>query len=233
MKFIIKAQPEDFIVEELADLPLVESGEYAVFRLTKRGWNTIDVLRILARDLGLGARAFAYGGRKDRHALTSQYITIRSPLCDRIRRRQYKLEFVGYMEHPMSPRLMSGNRFHIVVRGLGEAAVARVIPEIRWAAESGYPNYFDDQRFGSYDTEQGFLGEKALKGHFSGALKIYLTGRRSPVTGHGSDRRPATGDRRPGIGDRRHAPGGPGANAILLRPLGKMGCMQGKSGNEI
>jgi tRNA pseudouridine13 synthase len=41
--------------------------------------------------------------------------------------------------------------------------------------KTGYPNYFDDQRFGSFDLRQGFIAEKILKGHYNGALKIYLT----------------------------------------------------------
>ena len=53
MTLKIKVVPEDFIVEELADLPLTHTGEFAVYRLTKRGWNTVDLLHELARAMAL------------------------------------------------------------------------------------------------------------------------------------------------------------------------------------
>jgi hypothetical protein len=40
---VIKARPEDFIVEEKADLPLSPGGRFAVYRLRKSHWNTADL----------------------------------------------------------------------------------------------------------------------------------------------------------------------------------------------
>lgn len=175
MKFVIKARPEDFIVEEIADPPLSDEGGYGVYRLTKRGWNTVDLLRFLARRLRLPPRSFSYGGKKDRHSLSRQYISIRGASVPRIHEDTYSLEPSGRMDEPMSPRLIQGNKFIITVRRLSESSRAHALKEMDAVARDGVPNYFDDQRFGSFDTRQGFLGEKVLKKHFSGALKIYLT----------------------------------------------------------
>ena len=50
---MIKAKPEDFVVEERADLPLRRHGEYRVYLLRKSHWNTLDLIHHLSRSLGL------------------------------------------------------------------------------------------------------------------------------------------------------------------------------------
>ncbi len=72
----IKVKPEDFVVEEVADLSFQKDGDFCVYLLKKRGWNTVDVLKNLSRKLKLPSSDFSYGGKKDKYALTSQYITI-------------------------------------------------------------------------------------------------------------------------------------------------------------
>ncbi len=75
----------------------------------------------------------------------------------------------------MGADLVDGNQFAVVVRKLDEVQAKKAVQEIESARLFGYPNYFDDQRFASYDPHQGFVAEKILKEHYSGALKIYLT----------------------------------------------------------
>jgi tRNA pseudouridine13 synthase len=78
-------------------------------------------------------------------------------------------------DRQMGPDLIEANRFEITVRDLSEQEAGRACSETRVVMQQGYPNYFDDQRFGSYDPVQGFIAEKLLKRHYNGALKIYLT----------------------------------------------------------
>src|SRR3972149_5600089 len=72
----VKVKPDDFIVEEIADVPMSSTGDFCVYLLKKRGWNTVDILKNLSRKLNLPSSDFSYGGKKDKYALTSQYITI-------------------------------------------------------------------------------------------------------------------------------------------------------------
>lgn len=176
IKIKIKVKPEDFVVSEAAHLPLVSRGEYCVYKLTKNGWNTLDLLLHLSRVLKIPYRDLAYGGRKDRHALTTQHITIHNPRDFSQKGRNYSLELIGYMQRPMGPDLIEGNNFNITVRGLSKLALEQAIQEIPIVKQSGLPNYFDDQRFGSIDTKNGFFAQKILLAHFNGALKIYLCG---------------------------------------------------------
>lgn len=171
----IKSRPEDFVVRETACLDVVSKGPYGMYVLVKKAWNTTDLLKAMARNLKLPAKHFSYGGRKDKHAWTRQYITIQGPRVPDMSGKDFSLEFLGFMLRPMGPDLMTGNEFEIIVRDLIPEKAVMAFEEIPYLKQFGFPNYFDDQRFGSYADEQGFIGEKILTGHNSGALKIYST----------------------------------------------------------
>lgn len=176
MRIKIKSIPEDFIVDELADLPLKSRGEFGIYLLKKRGWNTVGLLLELSRKFKIPYKNFSYGGKKDRHGLTSQYISIKGLEIKKMKEKDYSLELCGYLDRPMGPDLIRANKFSVTVRNLTEPEAQAACGEMEAIKISGYPNYFDDQRFGGVYTTEGFLAEKIIKGHFNGALKIYLCG---------------------------------------------------------
>lgn len=171
----IKTVPGDFIVKEIACLDLRDKGSFGCYCLEKSGWNTIELLKHLAKKLSIPFDAIAYGGRKDRQALTWQYITIKGPKVFIPASNTYKLKFIGFTDRPMGPDLIKANDFKIICRDIDPGQEQGIEESIRCVLAQGFPNYFDDQRFGSYDPLDGFLAEKLLKGHFNGALRILLT----------------------------------------------------------
>jgi tRNA pseudouridine13 synthase len=184
---MIKARPEDFIVEERAVLPLRPAGDYRVYRLTKSGLTTPDLVRRLARVCGVSPAAIAYGGKKDRHGRTSQFVTIRDARDFSREERNYRLEFQGFMDRPMGPDLIQANDFRIVIRDLsGTESSEGALPAVR---RFGVPNFFDDQRFRSFDPERGFFAEKVLRRHYNGALQVYLTSTTPEMTSAERERR--------------------------------------------
>ena len=62
----LKATPEDFRVTEVLDIALSGSGEHLWLLLEKRGLNTEEVARQLARAAGISLRNVSYAGLKDR-----------------------------------------------------------------------------------------------------------------------------------------------------------------------
>ena len=170
---MIKAKPGDFVVEERADLPLEPGGRYAVYQLHKSGWNTSDLVGHLARRFGFPPGRIAYGGKKDKHGLTSQFITIEDAADRSLEGKDFRLEAAGRMNRPMGPDLIRANDFTVTLRDL--AGAESLEPAVGRIKTEGFPNWFDDQRFRSYDPERGFFAEKILRRHWNGALQVYLT----------------------------------------------------------
>lgn len=176
MEYKVKVKPEDFYVREIASIPIEEKGEFGVFKLKKIGWNTIDLLRRISKTYSIPISKISYGGKKDRHALTEQFITIKNPPKGlNIKEKNYSLKLIGFSREPMSPFYIEGNFFSITIRSISKEAEPYLNDPLESIRNFGFINYFDDQRFGSYDTKLGFIGEKVVKEHFNGALKIYFT----------------------------------------------------------
>lgn len=159
----IKCRPEDFRVEERTDLKPSRRGRYRLYRLTKAGWNTVDLIVRLSRDLRLPRDAFSFGGRKDRQAVTTQMVTIRDRADRSTRGPGYTLDCVGSIDEPMTSQRILANQFMIVLRGMSPENALSVEANTAAVRSSGLPNYFDDQRFGSLDPDLGSLGEAILR----------------------------------------------------------------------
>jgi tRNA pseudouridine13 synthase len=170
---VIKAVAEDFMVEERADLPLRRRGEYRAYILKKSHWNTLDLIYHISRSIGLPLSRFSYGGKKDKHGLTSQFIAIKDPRDFSAKGKDFSLESRGFMDRPMGPSLIQGNAFRVTIRNL--TGVRPLETNLEEVGKSGFPNFFDDQRFRSTDLERGFFSEKILNRHWNGALQVFLT----------------------------------------------------------
>jgi tRNA pseudouridine13 synthase len=171
----IKSLPEDFRVDEVTDLRISRRGRFRIYRLTKTDWNTTDLIVRLSRDLRLPRDTFSFGGRKDRRAVTTQFVSIRDRADRSTAGPGYTLECVGSTDEPMTSQRIRANEFAIVIRGVNDADLPSIRANIEAVRASGLPNYFDDQRFGSLDPERGMLGEAILRGRWENALRIYLT----------------------------------------------------------
>jgi len=175
----IKTVPEDFVVDEiLCDIPLLQQGPYALCLFKKKNANTFEELQKIARQSRIPFESIAYGGRKDRTAVTSQYITIHGyHPGEALHTAHSSITFLGYIDRPMGPDLIEENSFGIVSRDLSDEETRRAMAVLTEVRQFGCVNYFDDQRFGSYDPVQGFIAEKIVRKHYNGALKIYCTRR--------------------------------------------------------
>jgi tRNA pseudouridine13 synthase len=170
----LKRQPEDFRVEEL---PLVEGGDFgrfAFYRLTKRGVGTLEALEEIRRRWNLSARQVSYGGLKDRHAVTIQYLTILDGPDRGFRERGLDLEPLGRLPRPYGPDQFRGNRFTVVLRDLSAAKAEAARVALDQLPRDGLPNYFDDQRFGSVGFGGDFIGRAWLVGEHEEALRLAI-----------------------------------------------------------
>ena len=127
------------------------AGEHLWLKVRKRGLNTEQVAKQLARMAGVTRREVGYAGMKDRHAVAVQWFSLYLPgradpdwgaLPD-------GLTIIEAKRHSrkLKTGALSGNRFEIILRDCqgDRAAVLRRGTEI---GTRGVPNYFGEQRFG-------------------------------------------------------------------------------------
>jgi len=157
----LRSVPEDFVVEELMPYALTGAGEHLWVKLRKRGYNTEQVAKQLARTAGVTRLKVGYAGMKDRHAITEQWFSLHlagrpdpdwSLLPDgkvHCANDGAWMTVVGSTRHSrkLKTGALAGNRFVIVLRdcqGDREGALHRS----EALRTHGVPNYFGEQRFG-------------------------------------------------------------------------------------
>lgn len=170
----IKVKPEDFVVEELIDVPFTKDGPYTVLKLTKWAWNTLDVIDFISRKLRVSAKLFSRAGLKDRYAQTTQYLSFKGKFQHTIKEKNFTVTPVATSTQPVSFRSMKGNRFSITLRNLTRTDINRIKKNYQEIIHYGIPNYFDEQRFGSAKHGQGFFAKRLMLGHYRGALQLIL-----------------------------------------------------------
>lgn len=175
----LKTTPDDFRVRELLEWNEVPTGSFVVHQLHKEKLSTPEALSMLARDCNVDRGAIAYAGLKDRQAVTDQYITIERRAVE-LNLANLRVQPVGTTDRPITSRQSSGNAFRIVVRDLRPVQAAHLRRGVPSLIKTGFPNYFDDQRFGCLRHGQGFPMRSVLLGDHERALQ-QLIAEPSPV----------------------------------------------------
>ena len=172
----IKQELEDFQVEEVAEVSPGRDGPFALYRLEKKGWTTPDALAAIRRRWKIDHRRMSYGGLKDRHAWTWQYLSIFRGPQRNLTHERLSLTYLGQVAAPYTSHDIQANRFRLTLRAFhpNEAAIAeQALEEVRL---QGVPNYFDDQRFGSVTSGGAFVARELIRGDYDKALRLALTG---------------------------------------------------------
>lgn len=152
MTGVLRAQAEDFRVEESLGYEACGEGEHAFLAIRKRDLNTVDVARELARFAGVRQVKVGFAGLKDRHAVTTQHFSVQlpgKPDPDWSELDSDQLQVLQAQRHNRKIRRGSlrGNRFELVLRDVqGDKENAEAL--LQSIASQGVPNYFGPQRFG-------------------------------------------------------------------------------------
>ncbi|MFE8031948.1 tRNA pseudouridine(13) synthase TruD [Thiohalocapsa marina] len=152
---VLRARPEDFIVEEELAFGPDGEGEHCLLRVRKTGANTEWTARLLARLCGIPAKAVGYAGLKDRHAVTTQWFSVLlgnqqppdwSPL------EAEGIEVLECHRHRRKLRrgLLAANHFRLRLRAV-QGDLDGLAQRLKTIAIDGVPNYFGPQRFGHDD----------------------------------------------------------------------------------
>lgn len=172
-----KATSADFIVTELLEIDFTGKGEHLWLYLEKTHLNTAYVAKLLSKWADVPANDVSYSGLKDRHAVTSQWFSLRLP--KKIAPEQNFIEFAKNWlnsdekismldQHWHHKKLQRGthqfNHFTITLRNVvGEKS--EINAQLEQIKVNGIPNYFGEQRFGQDDN------------NINTALEFFATGR--------------------------------------------------------
>ena len=84
INFFFKHSARDFVVDEIPLYEFSGEGEHLVLKVRKKGLATWEVVSKVANFLGINAREIGYAGLKDKHAMTTQYISIHKRFEDKL-----------------------------------------------------------------------------------------------------------------------------------------------------
>lgn len=179
---VIRSSPEDFTVDEIpAYLPSGEAGEHLFLHLRKRGLSTPELARRIARALEIDARDVSWAGLKDRHAVTTQWLSVpwkAEPKLQSFSDPDVQLLEAKRHNNKLKNGHLRGNRFSLKIRGAQNPDAAKAVFE--QLIKIGVPNYFGEQRFGAAgdNAEQGkklILGQRLDKKPDRFTRKLYLS----------------------------------------------------------
>jgi len=169
----VKCRPEDFRVEERTAFA-ADGGPFALYRLTKRGLGTPEAVDAVVKRWRIPRDRIAVGGLKDRHAVTSQHLTIRGGPRRNLAQTNFELAYLGQCSRPFGTKDIASNAFQIVLRDLSDNEAEAAAQAFFQTARHGVPNYFDDQRFGSRGQSGDFIARAWCLGDYERALWLLL-----------------------------------------------------------
>ncbi|MCP5020897.1 MAG: tRNA pseudouridine(13) synthase TruD [bacterium] len=175
--FQFRQAPEDFVVHEIALQAPQGTGEHLYLHIEKTGLTTEQAIRILGRALGRPARAFGYAGRKDKHAVTRQWLSVQGGEEDQLEKlhnTHIQILDVSRGNAKLRRGAHAGNRFTLELRGIDPARQSDVQATCEALAEQGLPNRFGAQRHGGAGMN-AMLGRQLVEGRQREYMLGYLS----------------------------------------------------------
>jgi tRNA pseudouridine13 synthase len=145
-------EPADFMVDELPLYAASGAGEHWYVRLAKERATTFDLVKAVAAAAGVNERDIGYAGMKDKHAITTQWLSV--PGAARTAPEAWALpaafRVLEVSRHANKLRTghLAANRFRIRVVGVEPDALLHGTAIAQRVSEQGVGNYFGHQRFG-------------------------------------------------------------------------------------
>lgn len=180
---VIRAQMEDFRVEERPLYLPSGQGEHTYLRVTKRGLSTPDLVKQFASALGVKARCVGVAGLKDARAVTTQMVSVQLVKDDAIARlatndRVLSIEVLGRHRNRLRTGHHAGNRFTLTIRDVQEGAADTVPQVLDILLRRGVPNYFGPQRQGktglNYETGAALLRDESRRARISRTKRMWF-----------------------------------------------------------
>ncbi len=176
--FKFEQNQNDFLVDEIG-VKWKGRGNFTILHVQKVEMTTWDMIAVFAEFLNINAEKIGYAGLKDKHATTTQYISIEARYEQELRKFKHKqIKILSSTRHSHSIRMgdLVGNRFAINLFEVTQIQAGQIEKLARKSEKLGLPNYFGYQRFGR-DGDSVEQAKKMIEGdlHIEDAkLKKFL-----------------------------------------------------------
>ena len=152
---VLLADPPDFVVDEIPAYEPSGEGEHALVHIEKVGLTTPEAIRGVARAFGVREDLVGRAGLKDKHARTTQWLSIPAPIKVELPdpatlQLGEGLRVLAVERHgnKLKRGHLRGNRFSVTVREVPAGGLERAQATLAYLVEHGVPNAFGPQRFG-------------------------------------------------------------------------------------
>jgi len=148
--FKFEQNKDDFIVDEVG-LEWKGNGNFLILHVQKIELTTWDMIAAFAEFLNINAEKIGYAGLKDKHATTTQYISIESRYEKELKKFKHpQIKIKNITKHTHSIRMgdLKANRFSINLFEVNQIQAGQIEKLGRKSQKYGLPNYFGYQRFG-------------------------------------------------------------------------------------
>jgi tRNA pseudouridine13 synthase len=178
---VLKAEPGDFVVEEIPAYAPCGEGEHLFLWIEKEDVPADALVRHLSQALGVPRKEIGVAGLKDRRAVTRQSISVPARVEERVAGANTDaIRVLSATRHTNKLKTghLKGNRFSVLLRvgaavqtasssnepdGPHNGPYERAEEIVSRLREFGVPNYYGEQRFG-IGGETADLGFALLRG---------------------------------------------------------------------
>lgn len=170
----IKADYDDFVVEEVPLYLPSGAGDHVYITIEKQGLTTGRAVRDIAQALGVNPRDVGTAGLKDARGITRQTISIEHVDPAKVEALDIpRIKIVAVSRHGNKLRTghLKGNRFTIKMRDTDLERLSDIQTILDRLAERGAPNYYGPQRFGNRGDTWA-VGQALLRKDFRAAAEI-------------------------------------------------------------
>lgn len=162
---ILKQKPEDFLVEEIPSYLPSGEGEHLYLWVEKRDVSALELMRRMARILGVNRNQIGMAGMKDRQAITRQWISVPASKNidfddDHRGDLDENIKILAQKRHTNKIKTghLKGNKFTILVRE-PTGSFETISKSVAILNATGIPNFYGLQRFG-IDNQTLEMGRK-------------------------------------------------------------------------
>ncbi len=151
VNFKFTQTPTDFIVDEVPLYEFKGKGKYLILHIKKVEFTTWDMVAVFAEFLDINAQKIGYAGLKDKHATTTQYISVDAKYEKSLKKFHNKnIKILSMIQHDRAIRMgdLKGNKFTVNLQEITNIEAGQIEKIARATAKNGLPNYFGYQRFG-------------------------------------------------------------------------------------